>query len=87
LKRFLLTAGAVLGFVGLLVYMTLAQRGFECRVCMESQGNRHCTTVSAPTREEAYEAAKRGACGTASNSVTSDLECMRQPTLSEECSG
>lgn len=84
MKPVLLTA-AVLGFLGLIVWMTLAQQGVECRVCMDSRGNQHCTTVSAPTREEAFEAAKRGACGTASSSVTSDLECMRQPTVFEEC--
>ena len=85
MTRVAVTTALVIGFGAILVWMTLRQQAVECEVCVAHQGRTFCSTVSAPSRDEAYEGAFRTACGTVSNSVTGELECQRTPPIRASC--
>ena len=85
MTRVAVTTALVLGFGAVLVWMTLQQRGVECEVCVQHQGRTYCSSVSAPSRDEAFEGAFRTACGTIGGSVSGDLACMRSEPVRVTC--
>lgn len=85
MRRALVALLGLGGFAALLVWMTLAQRGVTCEVCVRHRGGTHCAETSAPTRAEARDAALRTACGTVGGGVTGDLACLRTPPARVAC--
>ena len=83
--RVALTLLAIAAAIALLAWLSLGGEGVDCEVCVQAGGGHHCTTVRAGTPEEALEAAHRGACGVAGNSMTDELACQRRVPLSQRC--
>lgn len=70
---------AVLGFIGLLTYMSMGQRQHRVEVCVEYRGQKNCRTASGPTREQALRTATDNACATITNGMTESMECSHNP--------
>ena len=73
-KKALIVLG-VLGFFGLLFYLTLGNRQNRVNVCMQFQGHTSCRIASGATRELALRTATQNACATISAGATDSMAC------------
>lgn len=84
-KAHLVTALALLGVVGFVVYSSLTLGVHRCEVCIEFEGQRACRTVEGTTEDEARTGATTNACALLASGVTQSLRCARTPPLKSEC--
>jgi hypothetical protein len=80
-----LTILVVLGFVGYLLWSTLASQRVECAVTVEFQGERRDAVASAASEEEATEQAQTAACGPMTGSMDERIACSRVPPAARQC--
>lgn len=73
---------AVLGFIGLLAYMSMGQKQHRVEVCVDFQGRKNCRTASGPTRDAALRTATDNACATITNGMTESMSCGHNPPVS-----
>ena len=83
--RFLVVAGCVATFVGLLVLATLRGQAVECEVCIDGAHGLHCARAAAEDRETALAGALSTACGTAAGAMDAELACRARPPRSVHC--
>ncbi|MDJ0787215.1 MAG: hypothetical protein QNK05_10450 [Myxococcota bacterium] len=80
-----ITLLGIAGFAGFLVWFALQGGSASCEVCMESGGRVHCSTVAAPTVEEAEMRGRLTACGVIAGAMDAELACQRGPARSVRC--
>lgn len=73
-------------FIATLLYVTFAESGVECEVCVDYRGQSSCQTVSAPDRPQAIQQATAAACAILSSGVTAGMECNSTPPSITRCS-
>lgn len=81
----LITIVAIVAFIGLLLYNTLAAQKVACDVCVEFNGQRNCATASHESREEAARSAQQTACGPLTSGMDDQIACGRRPPVSTQC--
>ncbi len=75
---------AVIGFIGLLTYMSLGQKQHRVEVCVEFNGQQNCRIASGPTQEQALRTATDNACATITNGMTESMSCSHKPPVSSK---
>jgi hypothetical protein len=80
-----LTLLAVLGFVGFLLWSTLASQRAECTVTVEFRGERRTATASAGTEDDATEQAQTAACGPMTSGMDESIACSRVVPAARRC--
>jgi hypothetical protein len=83
--KILATLLVIAAFGGLLAWTTLRGADETCEVCVEWGGRRHCSTVSARTREDAQQRAQLAACGVLGGGMSDELQCQRSQPASHRC--
>lgn len=73
---------AVLGFFGLLAYLTMGQKQHRVEVCVEFQGRTNCRIAAGSSRETAVRTATENACGTIASGMTETMSCGHKPPVS-----
>ena len=73
---------AIIGFIGLLSYMSMGQKQHRVEVCVEFQGQKNCRIASGPTKEAAQRTATDNACATITNGMTESMACSHNPPAS-----
>ncbi len=73
---------AVIGFIGLLTYMSMGQKQHRVEVCVEFNGQKNCRTAAGPTRDQALRTATDNACATITNGMTESMSCGHKPPVS-----
>ena len=81
----LLTIVFLVGLVGVLYLLSRSLGQTECRVCMEFRGHRNCAVAAAPTEDQAWDSARRTACGPIASGVRDSFECDRTPPATKDC--
>jgi hypothetical protein len=72
----------IIGFIGLLVYLTLGPKQHRVEVCVEFQGRTNCRIASGPSRESALRTATDNACATIASGMTETMSCGQKPPTS-----
>jgi hypothetical protein len=75
---------AVVGFIGLLAYMSMGQKQHRVEVCVEFNGQKNCRIAAGPTREAALRTATENACATITNGMTESMSCGHKPPISSK---
>lgn len=80
-------AGVLCGvlFFAALVYMTIAETGTECEVCVDFEGRNACSVAKGGNREEAMAQALSSACATITSGVTQVVKCGGTVPSSARC--
>jgi len=76
---------AILGFVGFLLWTTLAAQRVECTVEVEYLGKSGTGSASAATEAEAEEQAMIAACGPLTGSMNDRIACGRTRPVVRQC--
>jgi len=76
---------AILGFVGFLLWTTLAAQRVECTVEVEYLGRAGRGSASAATEAEAVEQAMTAACGPLTGSMNDVIACGRTRPVVRQC--
>jgi preprotein translocase subunit Sss1 len=75
-----------IGFIGFVVYTSMANVAISCEVCIEYNGGSDCRTAAAPTAAEAISAAQNTACGIVGRGSMNDaIACGRVTPTSTMC--
>ena len=77
--------GATLGFIGILLYSTLASQKASCSVVMEFNGARDSATASAETVASAEQQARTTACATISQGMNDRIACAARAPVIRRC--
>jgi hypothetical protein len=80
-----LTLLAVLGFVGLLLWTTLAAQRVECTATVEFRGARSTGTASAADSGDAAREARTAACGPVTASMDDRIACANTRPVIQRC--
>ena len=80
-----LTLIAVLGFVGLLLWTTLASQRVECTATVEFRGARSTGTASAADSTDAQREARTAACGPVTASMDDRIACANTRPVIQRC--
>lgn len=75
----------VLGFVGFLLWSTLASQQVECTVAVDFRGRAGSATASAASEENAGREAQTAACGPLTGSMDDRIACSNAPPVSRRC--
>ena len=75
----------VIGFVGVLLYGTLASQAAECFVVVDFRGRIDSATASAATESEAARQAQTTACGTISFGMDESIACGNVQPVRRVC--
>lgn len=74
------------GFIGFVIYSSMANVGISCEVCIEYRGQSDCRIAAATTAEEAVTAAQSTACGIVGRGSMNDaIACGRVIPTSVMC--
>ncbi|MBI1898338.1 MAG: hypothetical protein HYZ57_01955 [Acidobacteria bacterium] len=82
MKKVLLVLCGVLGFVALLLYLSLGGTRYRVEVCMEYNGRANCRTASGSTEEQALRTAADNACALLASGMTESMACTSRPPKS-----
>ena len=85
MRASVLGLGALLIFMGIVVYRSLDIAGVRCEVCITYRGRSQCRTVEGTSEEEVRMAARTNACAFLSSGVTDSMACGRTPPTRAEC--
>jgi hypothetical protein len=80
-----LTLIAMLGFVALLLWTTLASQRVECRVTVEFRGDRNGGSASASDSADAEREARTAACGPLTSSMDERIACANTRPVAQHC--
>jgi hypothetical protein len=80
-----LTLIALLGFVGLLLWTTLAAQRVECTATVEFRGTRGTGTASAADSADALREARTTACGPLTSSMDDRIACANTRPVTQRC--
>jgi hypothetical protein len=78
---------AVLLFVGVVVYGTIAPVQASCEVCLEFNGELVCRRGAGATNTEAAQAAQESACGGNVSGMSEIIACRNAVPVSVVCDG
>lgn len=81
----LVTLLAVLAFVALLLWSTLASQHTECTVTVAFGGTKGTGTASAASEADALREAQTAACGPLAQGMNDAIACGRNPPVSRHC--
>jgi hypothetical protein len=81
----IVTLLVIAGFVGFLLWSTLASQQVQCSVAVEYQGKQGTATASGASEEEAVREAQTTACGPLTASMNDRVACSRVPPASRHC--
>lgn len=84
-KRRLIGITVVIGFIGYLLWSTLASQRAECRVCVAFKGRRNCATASAASEKDARRNAQTTACGVLASGMNDGIACGNIEPERVEC--
>jgi hypothetical protein len=76
---------ALLGFVGLLLWTTLAAQRVECMATVEFRGARSTGTASAADSAGALREARTAACGPVTSSMDDRIACANTRPVTQRC--
>ncbi|MFN3322835.1 MAG: hypothetical protein ACK5AZ_05005 [Bryobacteraceae bacterium] len=71
-----------IGFVAVLLYLTMSMGQHRVEVCMTFHGRTECRVASGETRQEALRAATENACALIASGVTDTIACQNTPPAS-----
>ena len=74
-----------LGFLGAMVYFTLAETEVRCEVCLVYNGNEECRAGSGPDPLAATQIAVSTACAVLAHDRTQNIQCLATPPRSRYC--
>jgi hypothetical protein len=86
MKKLVIVLAIVL-FVGIVVYTTIAPVQASCEVCLEFDGELVCRRGAGATEEEARQAAQESACGGNVSGMSELIACRNAVPARVECSG
>jgi hypothetical protein len=81
----LMTALAIVAFIGFLLYATLEVQRVECTVTVDFQGERRTATASGASQQSAAEQAQTAACGPLVQGMDESIACGRRPPTAVKC--
>jgi hypothetical protein len=84
--RWLIAAG-IIGFVGYVVFGSMARVERTCELCVEFNGQVQCRRGAGATDQEAMDAARTAACGVMAFGMDQSIACQRTPPRSVQCTG
>jgi hypothetical protein len=84
-KRRWIGIAVALGFVGYLLWSTLASQRAQCQVCVVFKGRRNCATASAASDKDARRNAQTTACGVLASGMNDGIACGNAVPDRVEC--
>lgn len=82
----LVIVGAVLIFMGYVVWSSMSTNVVSCEVCIDFKGREVCRTARGSTQEEAIQTAINNACAQVANGRTESILCGGSEPASMRCS-
>lgn len=79
------TAGVLLGLIGLVVWSSFHVGAVRCEVCIDFRGRQACRAVDGATQLEARTSAINNACAFLASGVTDSMACERTPPTRDSC--
>jgi hypothetical protein len=76
---------ALLIFMGVVVYGTIAPVQVQCEVCLEFDGELVCRLGAGSTEEEALQAAQESACGGNVSGMSELIACRAAQPVRSAC--
>jgi hypothetical protein len=77
----------LVGFIGVVVYLSTRIAQVECDLCVTFDGQTACRTAAAGTRAASIESAVTSACGTLAGGMTETIRCQNTPPDKVACRG
>ncbi len=72
-------------FLAALLYVTMAETGTECEVCVDFEGRNACSSARGGDRDLAIQQALASACAVITSGVTETVKCGRTLPTSTRC--
>ena len=72
-------------FLATLIYVTMAETGTECEVCVDFAGRNACSIARGGDRDQAIQQALSSACAVITSGVTEVVKCTATVPSSARC--
>lgn len=72
-------------FLAALIYVTMAETGTECEVCVDFEDRNACSSARGGDRDLAIQQALTSACATITSGVTETVKCNGTIPSSTRC--
>ena len=78
---------AMIGFIGYIIYGSMARVERQCELCIEYRGQTECRSGAGATDEEARAAATMTACAELASGMAESINCQNTWPKSIQCQG
>jgi hypothetical protein len=79
------TVLAMLGFMGLVIWLSIPKTAHSCEVCLEFKGERVCRTGVGNSQAEARKAAQESTCGGNVRGMSESIACANADPVKLTC--